>query len=157
MGGLFPGLSLFNCSTGGSMVTRHDGEVEGMGASASSKKAGKFARAEDAEVGDWGMWRLRYNTVAVGGRRGWWGLGFQLRSVVHIWHNGHLTRRRRTHTATTNKSDDGVDEPEHMTADRVSRKGGAKGACGIDAQNGYRLWFARVADTVCLGRSRRLG
>jgi hypothetical protein len=65
--------------------------------------------------------------------------------------------KKRKRNLTVYKSDDGVDEPEHMTADRVSREGGAKGACGIDAQNGYRLWFARVADTVCLGRSRRLG
>ena len=70
---------------------------------------------------------------------------------------GPAGKKKEKKPATVYKSDDGVDEPEHMTADRVSRKGGAKGACGIDAQNGCRLWFARVADTVCLGRSRRLG
>ena len=73
------------------------------------------------------MWRLRYNTVAVGGRRGWRGLGFQLRSVVHIWHNGHLTRRRHTHTATTNESDDGVEERRAVFAG--NRETGACGEC----------------------------
>ena len=73
------------------------------------------------------MWRLRYNTVAVGGRRGWRGLGFQLRSVVHIWHNGYLTRRRHTHTATTNESDDGVEERWAVFAG--NRETGACGEC----------------------------
>ena len=65
--------------------------------------------------------------------------------LVHLEENlgrktleiGPAGKKKEKKPATVYKSDDGVDEPEHMTADRVSRKGGAKGACVI-CSNGYR-------------------